>query len=58
MAQLGIPDPRRQEFEARQVQVRPQHPDAEEKNYELIELPDLSTEIKDLFEERKKLLII
>jgi CRISPR/Cas system-associated exonuclease Cas4 (RecB family) len=34
------------------------HPDAEEKNYELIELPDLSTEIKDLFEERKKLLII
>jgi len=34
------------------------HPDAEEKNYELIELPDLSREIKDLFEERKKLLII
>jgi hypothetical protein len=33
------------------------HPDAEEKNYELIELPDLSTEIKDLFTERKKLLI-
>jgi hypothetical protein len=30
------------------------HPDAEEKNYELIELPDLSTEIKDLFVERKK----
>ena len=30
------------------------HPDAEEKNYELIQLPDLSTEIKDLFEERKK----
>ena len=30
------------------------HPDAEEKNYELIELPDLSTEIKDLFMERKK----
>ena len=28
------------------------HPDAEEKNYELIELPDLSTEIKDLFMER------
>jgi len=25
------------------------HPDAEEKNYELIELPDLSTEIKELF---------
>jgi hypothetical protein len=30
------------------------HPDAQEKNYELIELPDLSTEIKDLFMERKK----
>lgn len=30
------------------------HPDAEEKNYELIKLPDLSTEIKDLFDERKK----
>jgi hypothetical protein len=30
------------------------HPDAEEKNYELIELPDLSLEIKDLLEERKK----
>jgi ATP-dependent exoDNAse (exonuclease V) beta subunit len=30
------------------------HPDAEEKNYELISLPDLSTEIKDLFSERKK----
>ena len=30
------------------------HPDAEEKNYELIELPDLSIEIKDLFEERRK----
>jgi ATP-dependent exoDNAse (exonuclease V) beta subunit len=30
------------------------HPDSEEKNYELIELPDLSTEIKDLFMERKK----
>jgi hypothetical protein len=30
------------------------HPDAEEKNYELIQLPDLSVEIKDLFEERKK----
>jgi hypothetical protein len=30
------------------------HPDAEEKNYELIELPDLSREIKDLFMERKK----
>jgi len=34
------------------------HPDAEEKNYELIELPDLSTEIKDLFMERKKQLTI
>lgn len=32
------------------------HPDAEEKNYELIELPDLSREIKDLFVERKKYL--
>jgi CRISPR/Cas system-associated exonuclease Cas4 (RecB family) len=30
------------------------HPDAEEKTYELIKLPDLSTEIKELFEERKK----
>jgi ATP-dependent exoDNAse (exonuclease V) beta subunit len=30
------------------------HPDAEEKNYELISLPDLSTEIKELFLERKK----
>jgi ATP-dependent exoDNAse (exonuclease V) beta subunit len=30
------------------------HPDAEEKNYELIQLPTLSTEIKDLFLERKK----
>ena len=28
-------------------------PDAEEKNYELISLPDLSTEISDLFLERK-----
>ena len=34
------------------------HPDSEEKNYELIKLPELSIEIKDLFEERKKLLII
>ena len=33
------------------------HPDAEEKNYELIKLPDLSVEIKDLFEERKKQLL-
>jgi ATP-dependent exoDNAse (exonuclease V) beta subunit len=30
------------------------HPDAEEKTYELIKLPDLSTEIKELFVERKK----
>ncbi len=30
------------------------HPDAEEKNYELIGLPDLSVEISDLFLERKK----
>ena len=28
------------------------HPDAEEKNYELIQLPFLTTEIKELFEER------
>lgn len=34
------------------------HPDAEEKNYELIKLPDLSTEISDLFLERKKHLSI
>jgi ATP-dependent exoDNAse (exonuclease V) beta subunit len=30
------------------------HPEAEEKNYELITLPNLSTEIEDLFLERKK----
>ena len=30
------------------------HPDAEEKSYELIPLPDLSKEIKELFLERKK----
>jgi ATP-dependent exoDNAse (exonuclease V) beta subunit len=30
------------------------HPDAEEKNYELIKLPDLSREINELFEEREK----
>ena len=30
------------------------HPDAEEKNYELIPLPDLKREIKELFSERKK----
>jgi hypothetical protein len=28
------------------------HPDAEEKNYELIKLPDLTTEVKELFEDR------
>ena len=33
------------------------HPDAEEKNYELIKLPDLSKEIDELFEERKQKLI-
>ena len=32
------------------------HPDAEEKNYELIKLPDLSIEINELFLERKNLL--
>ena len=30
------------------------HPEAEEKTYELIKLPDLSKEISELFEERKK----
>jgi ATP-dependent exoDNAse (exonuclease V) beta subunit len=30
------------------------HPDAEEKNYELIQLPDLSVEVNDLFQERIK----
>jgi ATP-dependent exoDNAse (exonuclease V) beta subunit len=30
------------------------HPDAEEKNYELIPLPDLNREIRELFSERKK----
>jgi len=34
------------------------HPDAEEKNYELIKLPDLSKEIDELFEERKQKLIV
>lgn len=29
------------------------HPEAEEKNYELIELPNLTTEINDLLEDRK-----
>jgi hypothetical protein len=33
------------------------HPDAEEKNYELIPLPDLSREINELFTERKKVYI-
>ena len=33
------------------------HPDAEEKNYELIQLPDLSVEINDLIEERIKNII-
>ena len=33
------------------------HPEAEEKNYELIKLPDLSVEMKDLFEVRKKEII-
>ena len=32
------------------------HPDAEEKNYELIKLPDLSREINELFEERLNIL--
>jgi hypothetical protein len=31
------------------------HPDANDKNYELIQLPDLSNEIKELFEEEIKL---
>ena len=34
------------------------HPDAEEKNYELIPLPDLNREIRELFSERKKQLNI
>jgi ATP-dependent exoDNAse (exonuclease V) beta subunit len=34
------------------------HPDAEEKNYELIKLPDLSREIKELFTEREKQITI
>jgi ATP-dependent exoDNAse (exonuclease V) beta subunit len=33
------------------------HPDAEEKNYELIKLPDLTKEVDELFEERKQKLI-
>ena len=33
------------------------HPEAEEKNYELIKLPDLSVEMKDLFEVRRKEII-
>jgi hypothetical protein len=34
------------------------HPDAEEKNYELIKLPDLSKEIDELFEQRKQNLTV
>ena len=34
------------------------HPEAEENNYELIPIPDLSVEIKDLFLERKNQIII
>ena len=34
------------------------HPDAEEKNYELIKLPDLSKEIDELFEVRKQNLTV
>jgi hypothetical protein len=34
------------------------HPDAEEKNYELIKLPDLTKEIDELFEERKQKLLV
>ena len=34
------------------------HPDAEEKNYELIKLPDLSKEIDELFEMRKQNLTV
>jgi hypothetical protein len=34
------------------------HPDAEEKNYELIKLPDLTKEIDELFEQRKEKLIV
>jgi hypothetical protein len=33
------------------------HPDAEEKNYELIKLPDLTVEINELFELRRKEII-
>ena len=33
------------------------HPDAEENNYELIKLPDLTKEIDELFEQRKQKLI-
>jgi len=31
------------------------HPDAEEKNYELIKLPDLSNEVRELFKDIKKM---
>jgi hypothetical protein len=34
------------------------HPDAEEKNYELIKLPDLTAEIHELFELRRKEILI
>jgi hypothetical protein len=34
------------------------HPDAEEKTYELLEVPILTKEISDLFEERKKQLSV
>jgi hypothetical protein len=30
------------------------HPDAEEKNYELIQLPDLSNEVRELFKKIRK----
>jgi len=30
------------------------HPESEEKNYELVQLPDLSVEVNDLFKERIK----
>lgn len=33
------------------------HPDAEERNYELIPLPDLSADVRSLFSERKTLLV-
>jgi len=33
------------------------HPNNEEKTYELIKLPDLNREIKELFEERRKQIV-